>query len=255
MTYAQWSTGFRGGGVNPRPFIVQQEVSFRPETVRASEVGAKTDLLDHHVRLNVAAFYNRYKDILFTNTSPTIVNGVLLSAANATPVNVGAADIEGAELEIEARPIGGLEIQGSASYLNFKFKSIELSAATIQTLGVSLHTQEPYAPKRQANLGVQYVFTLGSAGSIAPRMDMNYQSSFFTDISNTPLGDVSGRTLLDARVTWKSAKDDWESSVAVTNLTDRFYYINKVNATAPTNIAEGQPGTPREWLVTLRRNF
>lgn len=32
MTYAQWSTGFRGGGVNPRPFIVQQETTFRPET-------------------------------------------------------------------------------------------------------------------------------------------------------------------------------------------------------------------------------
>jgi hypothetical protein len=24
---------------------------------------------------------------------------------------------------------------------------------------------------------------------------------------------------------------------------------------APTNIVQGQPGAPREWLVTVRRNF
>jgi len=24
---------------------------------------------------------------------------------------------------------------------------------------------------------------------------------------------------------------------------------------APTNITEGQPGAPREWLVTIKRNF
>jgi iron complex outermembrane recepter protein len=43
--------------------------------------------------------------------------------------------------------------------------------------------------------------------------------------------------------------------VAVPNLTDKFYYINKVNAMAPTNIVQGQPGAPREWVVTVRRNF
>jgi len=24
---------------------------------------------------------------------------------------------------------------------------------------------------------------------------------------------------------------------------------------APTNITEGQPGAPREWMVTVKRNF
>ncbi len=48
MTYAQWSTGFRGGGVNPRPFIAAEAVPFGTETVHATEVGVKTDFLDHH---------------------------------------------------------------------------------------------------------------------------------------------------------------------------------------------------------------
>jgi iron complex outermembrane recepter protein len=253
MTYAQYSTGFRGGGVNPRPFIPQQEVPFQPETLHTAEIGVKSHLFDRSLLLNVSAFYSKYDNMLFTNSSPTVVNGVLLSALNLTPVNVGSSDIKGAEAEFQWRPIGALQIDGSASYLNFKLTSINQSAATIA--GVSLNTKEPYAPNRMGSLGVQYTFALGTLGSIIPRVDGQYQSSFYTDITNTPLGQVSGRTLMNAHLTWRSAKDDWEGVFAVTNVTDRFYYINKVNAVAPTFVAQGQPGAPREWLVTIRRNF
>lgn len=254
MTYAQYSTGYRGGGVNPRPFIPQQEVPFRPETLGTTEIGLKSHLFDKTLLLNVAGFYSKYKDMLFTNSSPTIQDGVVLSALNLTPVNVGSADIKGAELELQWRPIGTLEINGSASYLNFKLTSITQSAATT-VAGVSLNTKEPYAPGQMYSLGVQYTFAVGSLGSLIPRLDTQYQSSFFTDITDTPLGEVSGRTLMNAHLTWHSPKDDWEGAFAVTNLTDKFYYINKVNSVAPTFIAQGQPGAPRQWLVTVRRNF
>jgi iron complex outermembrane receptor protein len=105
------------------------------------------------------------------------------------------------------------------------------------------------------SLGFQYTWALGSLGSLMPRLDAQYQSSFYTDITDTPLGQVSGRTLMNAHLTWRSARDDWEGAFAVTNLTDRFYYINKVSSVAPTFIAQGQPGAPREWLVSVRRNF
>jgi iron complex outermembrane receptor protein len=245
MTYAQWSTGFRGGGINPRPFTPAQEVPFGTESVRASEIGVKSDLFDHHARVNAAAFYNEYKNILFTNAFPP---------PNATPVNVGAAHIKGAEIEVEARPFGGLQIDASVSYLKFEFTSINQNAA-ISIPNVSLNTKEPYAPDRQANVGIQYVFPMGTAGSLTPRLDANYQSSFFTDITNNPLSLVGGRTLANGRITWKSMSQDWETAVAVTNLTDHFYYINKVYAPAPSNVTEGQPGAPREWMVTVKRNF
>ncbi len=254
MTYAQYSTGYRGGGVNPRPFIPQQEVPFRPETLGTAEIGMKSHLFDRTLLLNVAGFYSKYKDILFTNSSPTIQDGVVLSALNLTPVNVGSADIKGAELELQWRPIGQLEINSSASYLNFKLTSITQTAATT-VAGVSLNTKEPYAPSQMYSLGVQYTFAVGTLGSLIPRLDAQYQSSFFTDITDTALGEVSGRTLMNAHLTWRSPKDDWEGMLAVTNLTDKFYYINKVNSVAPTFVAQGQPGAPREWLVTVRRNF
>ena len=253
MTYVQYSTGFRGGGVNPRPFIPQQEVAFKPETLNTTEMGLKSHLFDRTLLLNVSVFYSKYNNMLFTNTGPTVVNGVLLSALNLTPVNVGSSDIKGAEAEVQWRPIGALQIDASAAYLDFKLTSINQSAATIA--GVTLNTQDPYAPTRTGSLGVQYTMGLGSLGSLVPRLDAKYQSSFYTDITNTPLGEVSGRTLMNAHLTWRSAKDDWEGVLAVTNLTDKFYYINKINSVAPTFVSQGQPGAPREWLVTVRRNF
>jgi iron complex outermembrane receptor protein len=250
MTYAEWSTGFRGGGVNPRPFVPQEEVKFGSEKLSAYEIGVKSDLLDNHLRLNFSGFYNKYRDILLVNTQPLLINGV--STLNSTPVNVGAADIKGLEAEFVVRPVQAFQIDGSISYLNFNFTSINQSAATIP--GVSLETQDPYVPRRMADLGAQYTWTLPDGSSLTPRLDGQYQSSFFTELTNNPLGQVSSRTVADFRLTWKSAKGEWQTTAAVTNLADRFYYISKVYSANPS-VTQGQPAAPREWLVTVRRNF
>src|SRR5262249_1750243 len=66
MSSVHTATGYKGGGVNPRPFIPPQTLSFNPETLTAYEIGLKTSLLDHRMRLNLAAFFNNYKDIQLT---------------------------------------------------------------------------------------------------------------------------------------------------------------------------------------------
>jgi iron complex outermembrane receptor protein len=250
MTYAEWSTGFRGGGVNPRPFVAAEEVPFGTEKLSSYEIGLKSDLFDNHMRLNVAGFYSKYRDILLVNTHPIILNG--LSVQNSTPVNVGAADIKGAEAEIVLRPVAAFQIDASGSYLNFNFTSINQAAATIP--GVNLETQYPYVPTRMATLGSQYTWTMPNGSSLTPRVDAQYQSGFFTELSNNPFGRVGGRTLADLRLTWKSPKGDWQTTAAVTNLSNHFYYISKVYSQNP-QFTQGQPGAPREWMVTVRRNF
>ena len=44
MTYASVATGFKGGGVNPRPFTPEQAVPFDSEHLTAYEIGAKSTL-------------------------------------------------------------------------------------------------------------------------------------------------------------------------------------------------------------------
>jgi iron complex outermembrane receptor protein len=77
MTYAEVSTGFKGGGINPRPFFVTQVQPFSPEDLTAYEVGAKSDLFDRRLRVNVSLFYNKFKNIQETLLScPALSFGI-----------------------------------------------------------------------------------------------------------------------------------------------------------------------------------
>lgn len=246
MTYAQFSTGYKGGGVNPRPFAPEQAVSFNPETLTAWEIGAKTDFFDRALRVNISAFINKYKDIVFTNVSPTVN-----SVTNATPVNAGDADMKGVEVEVTARPVEGLTIDASGSWLDFQLTRIGATGATIR--GITLGNKAPYAPEWKFGAGVQYAFAVGDAGTITPRVDVNYQSSFFSNIDNNPLAKVDGYAIANGRLTFEDASRDWQFSVSVTNMFNKFYYLNKIRY--PIGIVVGQPALPREWKVSVRRSF
>jgi iron complex outermembrane receptor protein len=255
MGYVQTSTGYKGGGVNPRPFYPSQALSFGPEKLTAYEAGFKSNLFNRTVRVNIAAFYNNYEDIQLTLSScPTPpLNGIQYPPAPcALPANVGSAHVKGAELEFEAHPFGGLEIDGSVSFLDFEYTKI--SGGT--TSGVSLDMITPYTPENKASLGIQYEFGLGDYGSVTPRVDVTYQGSYFTAPINDPLwNEVDSRTTENARITWKDAKDVWNASLEVNNLSDKLYYTTLFDTHTSAGYVNGQPAMPRNWALTVKRNF
>jgi len=57
------ATGFKGAGENPRPLIVEQETTFAEETLKSYEIGFKSEVLDHRLRVNGAVFYSKYDNI------------------------------------------------------------------------------------------------------------------------------------------------------------------------------------------------
>ena len=248
MTYAEFSTGFKGGGVNPRPFVVAQVLPFGPETLDAYEVGFKSQFLDRRVRLNAAAFYNQYKSIQITLLScPNVSPGPC-----ALPINGGNADVKGAEAEAEIHPIGGLQLDGSVSYLKFDYIASSLVANT----GILPGMVTPYTPKWKWSFGAQYAFDLGDKGSLIPRIDGSYQDTIYSNAVNGPLNQIAPYTLWNARVTYRAATGGWETSVGVTNLTNKLYYLTTFDLTgAGGGAVSGQPGVPREWLVSVRKAF
>jgi iron complex outermembrane receptor protein len=54
-------------------------------------------------------------------------------------------------------------------------------------------------------------------------------------------------------VTFDSRNGGWKFSLAVKNLMDEFYYYNKFGGSGFA--LNGQPGRPREWAVSVRRDF
>jgi iron complex outermembrane receptor protein len=100
--------------------------------------------------------------------------------------------------------------------------------------------------------------SLGDFGELTPRLDYYWQDdvNFDTSLVPDPIVAQESYGILNFRLTWDAPSDDWSASFAVTNVTDELYYINKFSLlSAGFGTMEGQPGTPRQWLASVKRRF
>jgi iron complex outermembrane recepter protein len=254
LGYAQVSTGFKGGGVNPRPFFTFQAVHFDPETVTNYEIGMKSSWLDHTLRVNLDGYYANYHNIQLTLLSCPFLNpppfdGALLPCA--LPFNAGNAHIRGVELEVEAHPLPNLEVDASGSYLDFHYTSL-----SIYPTGVTRGMKPPFTTKWQASTGIQYHMPIGDVGTLTPRIDINGRSDMFTNPVNTSLNHIGGYTVLNARMTWQPKKGNWQVALEALNLTGKFYWINKFDITgAGAGSVTGTPSPPREVALEIKHTM
>lgn len=258
MAYAQFSTGFRGGGINPRVFFPQQALPHDPETLKAYEIGLKTDLFDRTVRFNTSAFINKYSGILVTVSSCPLTGAP--AAPCALPLNAGNATIKGFEGELTWKPAAGLQFDASLAYLTFKYDSISAAAANS---GIGLEDKGQYISPWQWSLSGQYTFDLGGSGTLTPRFDISHIDSFNRNSNNVDaatgghdiFGQVPGYTLVNARLSYATEDRDWELALEVRNLTDKLYYADFFDNRGSTNSIQGTPAEPRTWAVTVKRRF
>ncbi len=246
MSYASVSTGFRGGGVNPRPFDVKQVLPFGQERLTAYEVGAKSDFLNRRLRVNVSGFINKYQDIQIT----------LLQCPNdpgppcALPLNVGNADIKGVETELEFHPLAGWSLDGSWSDLHFKYTSFA------RPVGIPVGASEPGLIKSKYSLGTQYELPLPGGATLTPRMDFSYMGGFDTLAVPTAGSRVPGYHLLNAHLTYRFDQDKWAISATGSNLLDKVYYtsvfdLRSVGAGADFALI----APPREYSIQVDHRF
>lgn len=249
MTYASIATGFKGGGINPRPAYPSQVQPFAPETLTAYEAGLKSDWFDRRLQANLSLFENKYRDV-----QRSVTSGCTLGPGETSCllyVNAGSGRLRGAELELQVHPFGGLSIDGSVSYLEFKYTEISPQAATA---GVESWMTAPFAPKVKSSVGLQYEIDVGAAGSITPRVDFSHQTGFYNNAVNNFLNYVAGYDLLNGRVTWQNEDNLWQVSLEGTNLTNKLYYTG-IYATNVASVAVGSPAPPRKLAFTVKRSF
>jgi len=260
LAYASASTGFKGGGVNPRPFVADQRLPFDPETLTTYEIGFKSDFLDRKVRLNGAVFLNKYKDIIL---GKVVCPESVLPTPCLRPDNIGAADVKGFELETTIRPVDGLTIDGSLAYLDFKYTSPSLNgflisgtdAAGKPVVGaVPVGGITPYTPKWTWSTGAQYDHVT-DVGTFTLRLDGSYQGKLYTNAENTHWGTIKGRFLANGQISWRDGDDDWKVALEVKNLTNKYYFQTVSDITTSLGLVTGVPGLPRTWLLSVTRNF
>lgn len=249
MAYGQVSTGYKGGGVNPRPFFgpsagdLNQLKAFQPEEMTTYELGLKADLAGNRLRVNTAVFFNDYQDIILTlNACP--------GPPCLQPNNVGEAEVKGIEIETTFVPADGWLFDGSLSYIDFEYTKISNAASN-----VTLDMVTPFTPELKWSLGGQYTKELASGGRLTFRLDASYMDEVYGLPINAPSNLLDDYTLLNARVTWASANNDWNASLEMTNVTDEVYSVFVFDQAGSSGTVTHTPGFPRAYALTIKRNF
>lgn len=106
-TYFRFSTGYQAPGLS----VGSQTFKYsEPSTVRAFELGVKSELAEHTVRLNLAGFYEQWKD--------QIENVQTTSSSTVEFFNGPTINISGLEFDGAYAPVAGLTFEAAATYLH-----------------------------------------------------------------------------------------------------------------------------------------
>lgn len=271
MAYLQYSTGYRTGGTNSRPFAPDQLDSYGPETLKSYEVGLKSDWLDNRLRVNASLYYAEYGHTITPLAQTDLSLGFPLPYVHY--VNLGSSTDKGFEIEATLIPIDGLVIDSNVSFTHLRGSPLPgavpgyvdgCSAAgftgglcpQVAAGTVRIGTSPILFPETTFHLGVQYTLDLDTAGKLTPRFDYNWQDVVYQDANNNANTALPARGLLDARLTWDAPVGGWSAALEVQNLADKRYFLDLFNlAIFGQGSIEGQPGMPRTWLFTVRKNF
>lgn len=247
MLYAQASTGYKAGGVNPRPFFIVQIESVAPEEITSYEVGFKSSWLSRTVQLNAAAFFNDYQDIQLQQTQCEVPFPPFFGAPCLQPGNAGDADVKGFEVEAQV-DLGGWLFDASLSTLDFEYTRVSPNVAVTRDMTT------PFTPELKYAVGAQYEYTMGN-GSLLGRLDYSWQDDIYANPTNAPTNLIDDYGVLNGRVTWRSFNQNWEVSVEANNITDEVYYLNIFDQFFSSGTVAATVAKPRTYALTLKHLF
>lgn len=250
MVYGSYSRGVKSGvyntGAPDAPFVL-------PETLDAFEVGVKSSLFDRRIRLNVAGFYYKYKDIQLTKLAGARLD--LLNAANA--------ESYGIEAEFEAAITDGLTLRGGGQILHARYKKFDDVPLIVPTPGgmVTIDcTPNPSicdgsgnhmikAPDYSANLSADYT-TAFAGGKLGFTVSYSYSGRFYWEPSNR----LSQKpySLVNGQIKWTTEDDRFHVRLWTRNLFDAKYFSTASEAITG-DIAVAAP--PRTFGISTGFSF
>ncbi len=253
LLYLVSRQGYKSGGFNIVAVTVgdpsSSAFSFRPETVRDVEIGAKIDWSLGNVkgRTNIAAYHSWYRDAQ-VNTSDLIDN-----LQESVTENAARATIEGVEIENTLQPTRFTELTLTYSYMDAYYNRY------ITPLGQNL-TNLPYAnaPRHKGSAAARVRLPLpGSAGAVWMGASFTYQDRVFAGFSSVDPGSfIPPYGLVGLRADWERMFGSrLDASLFVTNVGNKTYRVANEDLYSTIGTATTVYGEPRMWGVSLRYRF
>lgn len=237
MTYASYSRGYKGPGYTVYPPSKTSNNVLNSETSDSYEIGVKGNYLSGRLTFGLSLYDTEYKNLVLSSYDPI--------AGYTRQFNAASVTTRGAELDMTARPIPGLNLYGGVAYMDGFFDSFPNANCYVgETAATGCRFNPAYgrnvhdvsggrlqrAPKWKLNIGGDYTIALANLPFDA-FVDGAYHfaSSQLYDVSQDPasIQDAYGIGDIGFGVISKDKKS--RLRVFVNNVSDKFYVDNRFN--------------------------
>ena len=263
MVYLSFADGYKAGGFNlarvTNPFAPTflgtlqpvLDTSFPKETVDSYELGIKTTLADHTLRLDAAVFDQKYKDFQLNTYT-----GILFVVSSIPHV-----ESKGAEFDVAwATPLSGLNLSGGVTYAftnitEFGNSSYLFAPNTADPFLPRLNNRLSFAPLWSGVASATYRAPITSSLEFRASVSEKYNSSYNTGSDLDPRKIQGAYGILNGRIGVAAPDDKWAVEAWGANLADKYYYQVAFDAPYQFNQIDAFLGAPRTFGLTARVKF
>ncbi|MEY4238025.1 MAG: hypothetical protein RL339_626 [Pseudomonadota bacterium] len=263
--YLRAASGYRSGGFNA-PDTSQAGTStmvpFDSETIVSYEAGIKAELFDRHLRVNLAGYSNRFKNLAANIPVVTSTPGVFGSRI----VNVGKVDYTGFEVEARAVINDYLSIDGTFGYVDVNYKEFLIptsGAVGAPIVDIASIAREGYTSRYTGNIAANLRVPMSDNGmTLNARVGYTYESPkySFSNTISTPFNEQlksDPKKQVDAQISIdgiKVAGGEAQIMFWGKNLTNRHEFARGIDFGA-LGYAGGYFADPRTYGATLGLKF
>ena len=234
LVFASATNGFKSGGWNGGTAAPQNAVVFSPEKTWSYEGGVKSELLDHHVRVNLTGYFARTQDLQVTAGVISPVTGVITSL----PFNAGTLKIYGIEAETNFQVTRDFSLFANPSYMHGRYSYIVPTTTSINTSFIPVRV-----PTFQFNGGAAYMTAVDwLGGSLGGSATYRHNAPYYIAVLNTTKTQIEN--YVDGAINFESVSKKMALSFEVSNLTKQ--------KTVTANFLSLFPGDPRRFTVRLK---
>jgi outer membrane receptor protein involved in Fe transport len=239
LLYGNISRGFKSGGFpNLGATDTVQYTPVKQEEVTAYELGVKKTLLDDHLQVNGAIFYDDYLNKQLKGKVLTPIFGTL----NAI-INIPKSEVKGAELQATWNVNSHLKLNAGATYLQTVVLGNYLNYTYSGALDNFKGAPFPYTPKWQANADGEYDWSLSDKLGAYVGSTVTYRSDTNSEFIRVPVMSIKSYTLLDLRAGVTTKDGRWRVQLAAYNVTDEYYWTQVGRISDAITRLTGMPAT------------
>lgn len=233
LAYASARRAWRAGNWNLRALTAAALTPHAPESGWTYEAGVRTGWFANRLRVGLTGFRTEINHAQAGWSRVDPATGALLIGTD----NVGAFRNTGAELELSATPVNGLDLRAMVGWQDAEYR-------TPATFGPALY-DPAHAPEWTASAGGSWdIYWKSGESFITPGIDVAWRSSMTTDLGHT----APSRWLVNASLALTTDDGIWMVAAECNNCLD-----STSEATTLGSLDYMAP--PRTWLLKARRKF